>query len=95
MITVSSHKIHGLKGTGALCINDIRKIRPLLYGGEQQNEIRPGTENVGGILAFSAAAGECCIDNSRLIGLRNLMRDRLMTAAEPRSYSYGSFKKGG
>lgn len=78
MITVSSHKIHGLKGTGALCINDIRKIRPLLYGGEQQNEIRPGTENVGGILAFAAAAEECGIDNSRLIGLRNLMKSQLM-----------------
>ena len=46
LVTISSHKIHGFKGTGALYVADTRMIRPILFGGEQQGEIRPGTENV-------------------------------------------------
>lgn len=78
MVTVSSHKIHGFKGTGALYVNDMRKIRPMLYGGEQQYELRPGTENVGGILAFGAVARECNTDNSYLLKLRNTMKEQLL-----------------
>ena len=58
-------------------MSDIRMIRPMLFGGEQQSEIRPGTENVGGILAFGAAAKECNTDNSHLITLRNTMKEKL------------------
>lgn len=46
-------------------VADTRMIRPILFGGEQQGEIRPGTENVGGILAFGAAAAECDTDQSK------------------------------
>lgn len=77
MVTISAHKIHGFKGMGALYVSDMRMIRPIIFGGEQQNEMRPGTENVGGILAFGAASKECATDNSKLIGLRNLMKERL------------------
>lgn len=78
LVTISSHKIHGFKGTGALYVSDTRMIRPILFGGEQQGEIRPGTENVGGILAFGAAAVECDIDRSKLIHLRNTMKEKLL-----------------
>ncbi len=57
IISVSSHKIHGPKGVGALYIGSSR-IKPLLYGGEQQGRIRPGTENVPGIAGFGAAVSE-------------------------------------
>lgn len=57
MVSVSSHKIHGPKGVGALCINKGR-VLPLLFGGEQQMKVRPGTENVPGIAGFGAAALE-------------------------------------
>lgn len=77
LVTISSHKIHGFKGTGALYVADTRMIRPILFGGEQQGEIRPGTENVGGILAFGAAAAECDTDQSKLIHLRNTMKEKL------------------
>ncbi len=77
LVTISAHKIHGFKGTGALYVSDIRMIRPMLFGGEQQSEIRPGTENVGGILAFGAAVKECNTDNSHLITLRNTMKEKL------------------
>lgn len=77
LITISSHKIHGYKGTGALYIKDMRMIRPYIFGGEQQWEMRPGTENVGGILAFGAAADEINIDTDKMKVLRNSMKDCL------------------
>lgn len=57
MISISSHKIHGPKGVGALCIEKGR-VLPLMFGGQQQMKIRPGTENVPGIAGFGAAACE-------------------------------------
>ncbi len=73
LVTISSHKIHGFKGCGALCVIDGR-LQPLIYGGEQQKAFRPGTENVGGILAFGAAAKECECENTYLLSLRNEMK---------------------
>ena len=76
LVTVSAHKIHGFKGSGALCVMN-GHLRPLLYGGEQQGGFRPGTENVGGILAFGAAAEECGAVGGRLSELRNKMKELL------------------
>lgn len=60
LITVSSHKIEGPKGVGALYVSDfIKKTRglsPVMYGGGQEGGFRPGTENVPGICAFATAA---------------------------------------
>ena len=62
MITVSSHKIHGPKGVGALIISqDLIKKRglaPIIFGGGQEGGLRSGTENVPGIIAFGKAI-EC------------------------------------
>ena len=55
MYSLSGHKIHASKGIGALVMADRVKLRPLLVGGGQQNDIRPGTENVPGILGLDAA----------------------------------------
>ena len=49
LLTISGHKIHGPKGTGALYVNERVKIRPIVFGGEQQKNVRSGTENVPGI----------------------------------------------
>lgn len=76
MLSISAHKIHGFKGCGALYMKNPR-ITPLLYGGEQQNEIRPGTENVGGILAFGAAAQRCGCDAGEMKRKRSIMKDIL------------------
>ena len=58
-MSVSAHKIHGLKGTGALYIRDKSMIKPLIYGGtNQEYGLRGGTENVVGIVAFGAACEE-------------------------------------
>ncbi|MEG1151283.1 MAG: cysteine desulfurase family protein [Oscillospiraceae bacterium] len=56
LMTISSHKIHGPKGVGALYIKKGVRIIPLHFGGEQQSRIRPGTESVPLICAFGLAA---------------------------------------
>ena len=57
LMSVSAHKIHGAKGCGALYIREGARILPLLYGGEQQKKLRPGTESAPLIAAFATAAG--------------------------------------
>lgn len=56
LMSVSSHKIHGPKGTGALYVAKGLKLNPLFYGGGQEALIRSGTENVPGIAGFGLAA---------------------------------------
>ena len=57
LITVSSHKVHGPKGAGALYISPRLKSFPaLLLGGGQENNYRSGTEATPAILGFAAAA---------------------------------------
>ncbi len=58
LMTVSAHKIHGPKGCGALFIKKGVYVKPLVYGGEQERRIRPGTEALPLICGFGAAAGE-------------------------------------
>ena len=56
LMTLSSHKIYGPKGCGALVIDKKINLIPLVSGGGQENAIRAGTENVAGIIGFGKAA---------------------------------------
>ncbi len=53
--TISAHKIHGLKGTGALLATQNSPVKPVLIGGSQENVLRAGTENTLGIQVFGEA----------------------------------------
>lgn len=76
-MTVSSHKINGPQGAGALILDKRVDIKPLLHGGGQEKGLRSGTENVAAIVGFGAACA--MIKNTleaRATATRQL-RDRL------------------
>ena len=56
-LALSSHKIHGPKGVGALWIRTGARIEPLWDGGRQERGLRSGTENVAGCVGLGRAAG--------------------------------------
>lgn len=58
LLTISSAKIGGPKGVGALYKNHDVKLKPLIYGGGQELNLRSGTENVPGVIGFAVAAAE-------------------------------------
>ena len=66
LVSVSGHKIHAPKGTGALYIAKGTRLLPPLYGSGQEKGLRPGTENVPGIAAMGLAAqlmNDRCAEN--------------------------------
>ncbi len=92
LISVSSHKIHGPKGVGALYAG-VNKLSPIIYGGSQQGAIRPGTENVPGIAAFGAAAeiegGSCdCFYDTLKKGILETIPDVKINGAEEFASKY-------
>lgn len=75
MLSLSAHKFRGAKGVGALYCKRGIAPRPLINGGGQENGVRAGTENVGGICAMAAAlkeaVGSLDIDSRYVSGLRD------------------------
>ncbi|MFI5236110.1 MAG: cysteine desulfurase family protein [Gemmatimonadales bacterium] len=81
LLTISGHKIGAPKGVGALLVKDRHAIEAIIHGGGQQYGLRPGTENVPGIVALGRAAQLTAADwttESRRIGeLRDQLWQRL------------------
>ena len=54
-ISAAGHKFHGPKGSGIIYVNENVKIKPLIFGGGQERNLRAGTENLYGIIGFAKA----------------------------------------
>lgn len=83
LITLSSHKVHGPKGVGALYVDPAifkaRKLVPVIYGGGQEKGFRSGTENTIGIVGFGAAVAAqsdtLAEDIGKMVSLRDYICD--------------------
>lgn len=81
-LTCAAHKLHGPKGVGFIYINHNVKIKPFLFGGAQERNMRGGTENVYGIVGLAKAL-ELAYTNmeehqSHIQGLKSYMIQQLM-----------------
>lgn len=91
MLSISGHKIHGPKGSGALYVRNGVKIKPILYGGNQEQALRSGTENVPAIAGLGTAA-EMIYENheERVAHLREIKEyflERVMTLPDVTNHS--------
>ncbi|MBQ1892523.1 MAG: cysteine desulfurase NifS [Clostridia bacterium] len=81
MLSMSAHKFHGPKGTGALYVRKGIVLPPLIYGGAQERNRRAGTENVPGIVGMGKAIELACTDldekNRRMMRLRDKLIEEL------------------
>ena len=78
MMTVSSHKIHGPKGAGALYLKSAVRIVSPVLGGGQEKDIRPGTEPMPAIAGFFGATQALCIKES--LEKLTLLRDEFVSS---------------
>ncbi len=81
LLSLTGHKIYGAKGTGILFVRQGVDITPLIFGGGQERDLRPGTEDVAGAVGMSIAVDlaveEQESEATRLRGLRDLLQSRL------------------
>ena len=78
LMSVSGHKIHGPKGSGFLYIKKGTLIRPIIYGGGQQKNMRSGTENVPAIAGLGVAVEKTFNNFEEKINHIKAVRDRLV-----------------
>jgi len=86
MLSLSGHKIYGPKGIGAIYIKHGVDLSPRQFGGHQESEVRPGTENLPGIVGLGVAADLChdemVSEASKLAYLRDELWNRLQSGLE-------------
>jgi cysteine desulfurase len=75
LYSISGHKLHAPKGTGALYVKNGTRLNAIQFGGRHERERRPGTENVPGIVALGKAAAVAIdkleAESARIANLRN------------------------
>jgi cysteine desulfurase len=79
LLTVAAHKFGGPVGAGALVVRAGTRMAPLLHGGGQELNRRPGTENVAALAAFGAAAAAVAAGIDGEAARQRALRDRLET----------------
>jgi len=77
LLTISGHKIGAPKGIGALIVRDRKAVEAIIHGGGQQFGIRPGTENVPGIVGLATAAKLAAQEQQALAPRLRELRDEL------------------
>ncbi len=81
-LVCAAHKLHGPKGVGFLNISHRIKIKPLIYGGSQERNMRGGTENIYGIVGLAKALEIAYADMDKhqqyIQGLKSYMMDQLV-----------------
>ncbi|MBS1849655.1 MAG: cysteine desulfurase [Acidobacteria bacterium] len=87
LLSLSSHKIHGPQGVGALYVRKGTILQPMMYGGRHERSRRAGTENVPGIVGLGRAAelarnGLGNSEMARLAGLRDRLEKTLLAAVD-------------
>jgi cysteine desulfurase len=85
LLSISAHKLYGPKGVGALFVRGgatTNRLSPTVYGGGQENGLRPGTLNVPGIVGFGKACSLCLAEMGaearKVETLRNALEGRLL-----------------
>lgn len=82
LLSLSGHKLYAPKGVGALYVRGGTRLKQLLYGGHHQRGVRPGTENVAGIVGLGKAAEiarhSLANDAKRLTALRDQLEHGLL-----------------
>jgi cysteine desulfurase len=80
-ISGAGHKFHGPKGVGILYVNDNVKIKPFIFGGGQERNMRAGTENLYGIVGFAKALELAMAhyekDSAYILSVKNYMKAQL------------------
>jgi cysteine desulfurase len=80
-ISAAGHKFHGPKGVGILYVNENINIKPFIFGGGQERNMRAGTENVYGIVGFAKALEIAMRDyeevSAYIVDLKQYMIDQL------------------
>ena len=80
-LALSSHKIYGPQGVGALYLRGGVRLEPIVFGGGQERGLRSGTQNVAGIMGFGAAARLAADDLSERSRHDKALRDALIAGA--------------
>lgn len=93
-ISAASHKFHGPKGVGILYVNENVNIKPFIFGGGQERNMRAGTENVYGIVGFAKALEIAMRDYEKastyIDDLKHYMLDQLKKNIEGVSFNCGA-----
>jgi len=82
LLSLSGHKIHAMKGVGALYVNKKIRLSPYIEGGAQERGLRAGTENIAGIVGFARAVRDAVsgveAKNAKLLPLREKIYREVM-----------------
>ncbi|MGA2628590.1 MAG: cysteine desulfurase NifS [Terriglobia bacterium] len=83
LLSLSAHKLHGPKGVGVLYIRKGTILKPLIHGGHDERDRRPGTENVTGIVGLGKAAElareHMAEDSERMVALRDRLEEGILS----------------